>query len=62
MWNRLTELLDVFRLVLPSRNILPRVQDLHVNHHMSYRDALIVAACLESGVHTLYSEDVPGRE
>ena len=29
---------------------------------MSYWDALIVAACLESGVHTLYSEDVPGRD
>ena len=61
-WNRLTEFLDVFRLVLPSADIFPRAQDLHVHHHMSYWDALIVAACLEDGVHTLYSEDVPGRD
>ena len=29
-WNRLTEFLDVFRLVLPSADIFPRAQDLHV--------------------------------
>ena len=42
-WNRLTEFLDVFRLVLPSADIFPRAQDLHVHHRMSYWDALIVA-------------------
>jgi predicted nucleic acid-binding protein len=61
-WNRLTDFLGVFRLMLPSANVFTRAQDLHVNHSVSFWDALIVAACLESGVHTLYSEDIPGRD
>ena len=48
-WNRLTEFLDVLRMVLPSADIFPRAQDLHVHHRMSYWDELIVAACLENG-------------
>ena len=29
-------------------------------HGVSFWDALILAACAEAGVETLYSEDVPG--
>lgn len=61
-WNRLTDFLGVFRLVLPSADVFPRAQDLHLNHSVSFWDALIVAACLESRVRTLYSEDIHGRE
>jgi predicted nucleic acid-binding protein len=61
-WERATEFLQVFRLVLPAGNVLPRARHLHLQHSVSFWDALIVAACLESGVETLYSEDIPGRE
>jgi predicted nucleic acid-binding protein len=61
-WNRLSEFLGVFRLALPSADVFPRAQDLHLNHSESFGDASIVAASLESGVATLYSEDIPGHD
>jgi predicted nucleic acid-binding protein len=42
--------------------VLPAAQDLHLKHNVSFWDALIVAACLDEGVGTLYSEDIPGRD
>ncbi len=42
--------------------MLPLAQDLHLKHNVSFWDALIVAACLDEGVGTLYSEDIPSRE
>ena len=61
-WNRLTEFLGVFPLTLPAASIFPRAQDLHLNESVSFWDALIVAACLELGVQTVYSEDIPARD
>jgi predicted nucleic acid-binding protein len=61
-WNRLTDFLGVFRLALPSADVLPRAQDLHLKRNVSFWDAMIIAACLESGVETLYSEDIPSKE
>ena len=59
-WNRLTEFLNVLPLILPTPGVLERGQSLHANHGVSFWDALILAACCEAGVETLYSEDVPG--
>ena len=59
-WKRLTEFLDVLHLVLPNAGMLQRARDLHLSHSVSFWDAMILAACVEAGVHTLYSEDVPG--
>jgi len=42
------------------RGCIERGQRLHVTHGVSFWDALILAACAEAGVETLYSEDVPG--
>ena len=61
-WDRLADFLRLFRLVSPSATVLPRARDFHLRHSVSFWDALIVAACLESGVQTLYSEDIPGQE
>ena len=36
--------------------------DLHLRHHVSFWDALILAACLDAGVSLLYSEDIPGGD
>jgi len=59
-WSRLTEFLALLRLILPTRGVLERGQKLHETHGVSFWDALILAACGEAGVETLYSEDVPG--
>jgi len=61
-WARLSEFLGVFRLVLPTPGVLDRAQDLHVTRDVSFWDAMVLAACMESGVDVLYSEDVPGPE
>lgn len=34
---------------------------LHLQQRWAFWDALLVAACLDSGVTRLYSEDLPGR-
>ena len=58
-WSRLAEFLAVLRLVLPTPAVLQRSQIFHITHGVSFWDALILAACAEAGVETLYSEDVP---
>jgi predicted nucleic acid-binding protein len=59
-WSRLAEFMGVLPLVLPSSGMLRRSESLHVIHGVSFWDALILAACVEAGVETLYSEDIPG--
>ncbi|MBM3777437.1 MAG: PIN domain-containing protein [Acidimicrobiia bacterium] len=61
-WSRLAEFQGVFPLSLPDASIFPRAQELHVNGGVSFWDALIVAACNEVGVHTMYSEDIQARQ
>jgi len=59
-WNRLAELLAVLPLVLPTLGVLERGQTLHTMQGVSFWDALILAACADAGVETLYTEDIPG--
>ena len=47
-------------LVLPTDANLVRAKELHLTRGMPLWDALILAACVEAGVDTLYSEDPPG--
>ena len=60
-WDRLAEYLALFPLVTPTAAILDRARTLHVEEQWSFWDAMIVAACVTSGIQRLYSEDVPGR-
>ena len=60
-WDRLTEYLALFPLILPAPPVFERARLLHLNDGWSFWDAMIVAACLECGVTRLYSEDLPGR-
>jgi predicted nucleic acid-binding protein len=46
--------------VLPSEGILGHAKELHLMRGASFWDALILAACVDADVETLYSEDVPG--
>jgi predicted nucleic acid-binding protein len=60
-WDRLTDYLALFPLILPAAGALDRARILHEEDGWSFWDAMIVAACLECGVTRLYSEDLPGR-
>jgi predicted nucleic acid-binding protein len=60
-WDRLADYLALFPLILPKAAALERARILHSEDRWSFWDATIVAACLESGVERLYSDDLPGR-
>jgi predicted nucleic acid-binding protein len=60
-WDRLTDYLAIFPLILPAAGALERARILHAEDGWSFWDAMVVAACLEGGVTRLYSEDLPGR-
>jgi predicted nucleic acid-binding protein len=62
-WSDVTEALDAFRVLCPSP--LPITIEMHEaalkiaeKHGYSIYDALVVAAALEAGCATLYSEDL----
>lgn len=50
--------LAMFPLVVPSVNVFQRYFDLRSKFRLSHWDSLILAACKEAGVTTLYSEDM----
>jgi predicted nucleic acid-binding protein len=50
--------LALFPLQLPSEAVLHRSSDLMAKFSLSHWDALLLAACKEAGVSTLYSEDM----
>lgn len=60
-WQRLSEFMDVLPLQIPTGAVFVLAQQLHVQQHWSYWDALVVAAARETGATRLYSEDLPGR-
>ncbi len=43
--------------VLPSWPVIDKAESLMVTGNLSFWDAMIVAACVEGGVRTLYTED-----
>lgn len=60
-WARLREFMDVLPLIVPSPRVFDHAQALHVDQGISFWDAMIIGACVDCGVRTLYSEDLPGR-
>ncbi len=51
-------LLALFPIVVPKPSVLMAALDLTIKHTLSHWDAMLVAACLEAGVDTLYTEDM----
>jgi predicted nucleic acid-binding protein len=47
----------VWTTKLPTWAVMDRAEDLGKRFSLSFWDAMIIAACLESGIVTLYSED-----
>jgi predicted nucleic acid-binding protein len=60
-WQRLSEFLGILPLIMPTPVVLERARKLHLEHQWAFWDAMLVGACLESGVVRLYSEDLPGK-
>jgi predicted nucleic acid-binding protein len=60
-WERLAEFLGLFPLLMPTPAVLERARGLHVEQQWAFWDAMLVSACIESGVERLYSEDLPAR-
>jgi len=47
-----------FSLVMPNPAVLDLAIDLPSRHGLSHWDAMIVGACIDAGVTTLYTEDM----
>ena len=47
-----------FSIVTPVEASLERALDLARQHSLSHWDSMLVAACIEAGVDTLYTEDM----
>jgi predicted nucleic acid-binding protein len=61
-WERLDEFAALLPIVPPSPPGLGVARQLSVERSVSLWDALLIGACVEAGVRTLYSEDLPGVE
>jgi predicted nucleic acid-binding protein len=48
----------MFRMVMPNPAVLDAALDLTDRYSLSHWDSMILAACLEAGVDTLYTEDM----
>jgi predicted nucleic acid-binding protein len=47
-----------FRLVLPREPVLDIALDIYRRHSLSHWDSILLAACIDAGIDTLYSEDL----
>lgn len=52
------ELLSLYPLVMPTRDVFRRSLLLTGKYQLSHWDSMLIAACIEAGVTTLYSEDL----
>lgn len=59
-WIHLAVLIDWMPLHYPTEAVFIRARALMAERQIHFWDAMIYAACLESGVRRLYSEDLPG--
>lgn len=52
------DFLNIFPLAIPNAQVFSIYFDLHSRFSLSHWDAMLLAACKEAGVTTLYSEDM----
>lgn len=52
------DVLAMFPLALPSQNVIVSSLDLSSRFSLSHWDSMLLAACIEAGADTLYSEDL----
>ncbi|HVQ36969.1 MAG TPA: PIN domain-containing protein [Pyrinomonadaceae bacterium] len=56
-WREVERLRVLWKLILPSKNVLTRAEQLTATQNLSFWDAMIVAAYMEGGITRLYTED-----
>lgn len=56
--RHLSRLESTFTFVFPSQSVLVASLALSSRYSLSHWDSLLLAACIEAGVDTLYSEDL----
>jgi len=56
-WTEVRKLRRAWRTVTPDWIVMERASTLLGRYSLSFWDAMIIAACLDGGVSTLYSED-----
>lgn len=56
-WADLSKLQSVWALALPTWQVFSRAEGLLGRFHLSFWDAMVVAASIEAGAARLYSED-----
>lgn len=56
-WRELERLRVFWKLILPSEKVFVLAEQFSSVHHLSFWDAMIVAACVEGGITRLYTED-----
>lgn len=54
----ITAITTMFALISPTHNVLQISLGLTARYSLSHWDSLLIAACIEAGVDTLYSEDM----
>jgi predicted nucleic acid-binding protein len=59
-WHDIRDLRLVWATALPDWGVADCAEKLMGGHCLAYWDAMIIAACLETGVKRLYSEDFSG--
>jgi predicted nucleic acid-binding protein len=59
-WKELNRLQTIWTCIAPQWNHLHRAEALLSARSISFWDALIIAVSIESGITTLYSEDLVG--
>lgn len=52
----------IWKTALPDWAVLDRSAQIMITYNLSIWDSLLIAACLEAGVRTLYSEDFGGHD
>ncbi len=56
--ENLTRVRSMLRCVLPAENIFHKSLELSSRYSLSHWDSMLLAACVEANVDTLYSEDL----
>lgn len=56
-WREVERLRLIWKLILPSDNVLTHAEQLTATQNLSFWDSMIVAACMEGRITRLYTED-----
>ena len=52
---------DRFEVVVPSKDLSALAMEIHVNDQVSIWDSFLIAACIDSGVTQLFTEDLQSK-